>query len=172
MDGKQLSISHAEHAAAAYDINAVDYLLKPVRFERLEKAVGKLREALAARGAASAPLRTEEPVEPTGQLTVTVAGKSRVLAPEEIIRISFENGFCYLYVGSERLMSDKYLAHYEERLKGRRFFRASRTDLVNLDCLSAIHRELPGMYVLEMKNGMKVELSRRQARALRALVDF
>jgi DNA-binding LytR/AlgR family response regulator len=163
--------AHSEHAAEAFDINALDYLLKPIRFERLEKTVAKIGERLVApvsgrmKSAGTAP-------PPAGQVTVTVNGKTRVIATKEIIRISFENGFCYIYTAKEKLASDKFLNYFEEKLSGGRFFRTSRNDLINLDDISMIHKLLPGMYTIELKSGMQVELSRRKAQELRTIIDF
>ena len=163
--------AYSEHAARAFDIDALDYLIKPVRFERLEKTVVKIRERLSA--PASVPAESGETSGgPAEQVTVTVSGKTRVIATDDIIRISFENSFCYLYTPGEKLMSDKFLNYYEEKLSGGRFFRTSRTDIINLNHVSMIHKLLPGMYTIELKNGMQIELSRRKAQALKAIIDF
>jgi len=165
--------AYSEHAANAFDIDAVDYLLKPVRYERLEKAVTRIRSRLASR-AVDQSASFGAPARPMEQVTITVGGQTRVIAAGDIIRVSFENGFCYLHTHDEKLISDKYLSHYEEKLcpQGGRFFRASRTDIINLDYVVLIKREFQGVFIIELKNGMQVDLSRRKAQQLRKVFDF
>jgi DNA-binding LytR/AlgR family response regulator len=162
--------AYSEHAANAYDINALDYLLKPIRFERLEKTVAKILEKLAL--PPEHPKVTDAPAKPADLVTVTLSGKTKVIAVKDIIRISFEEGFCYLHTAGEKIISDKYLNHYEEKLIGGNFFRTSRTDIINLSYIVMIHKEFQGVYVVEMKNGMKIDVSRRKAQELRKIVDF
>ena len=162
--------AYSEHAARAFEIDALDYLLKPVRFERLEKTVARIRERLTTSSTAGNEETGERAVPQ--QIAVTVNGKTRVLPVDGIARISFENGFCTIYTLTEKLMSDKFLNYYEEKLHGARFFRSSRNDLINLNHLSVIHKGLPGEYFIELKNGVQVDLSRRRAQALRLLIDF
>ena len=163
--------AYSEHAAQAFDIEALDYLMKPVRFERLEKAVAKIRTRLAA-STSDRVKSAEISGRPAEQVTVTVNGKTRVIATDDIIRISFENGFCYIYTTGEKLISDKFLNYYERKLSGGRFFRTSRTDIINLNQILMIHKLLPGMYSIELKNGMQIELSRRKAKTLKTIIDF
>jgi two-component system LytT family response regulator len=163
--------AYSEHAAEAYTINALDYLLKPVRFERLEQAVQKILEK---RGHSTQKRQdsSETPAKPANHLTITVGGKTKIIAPKDIVRISFEDGFCYLYTESEKMISDKFLNYYEEKLTGSNFFRTSRTDIINLDRIAMIHKEIEGMYIIEMKNGMRIDLSRRKAQQLKEFIDF
>jgi DNA-binding LytR/AlgR family response regulator len=163
--------AYAEHAAAAFAIDALDYLLKPIRRERLEKTVAKIVEQLA-RAASAAPDLPDETRKPADHVTITINGKTRVIAAKDIIRISIEDGFCYLYTGGEKLISDKYLNYYEDRLKGGNLFRTSRTEIVNLNHIAVIHREFQGEFTIELRNGMHVELSRRRARELKKIIDF
>jgi DNA-binding LytR/AlgR family response regulator len=162
--------AYSEHAATAFDIEALDYLLKPVRHERLQQTVARIREKLAERSA-DRPQQADVPQKPASRIAVTVNGRTSVIAAEDITRISSEGGFCYIHVRGDRLMSDRYLNYYEGKLKAGRFFRLSRTELINLDHIATIHKDLPGLYTVELKNGMKVDVSRRRAQALRAIVD-
>lgn len=163
--------AYTEHAANAYEINALDYLLKPIRFERLEKTVAKITEKLAL--ISTDNRKSSEPlIKPSEQVTVTINGKTRIIACKDIIRISIEDGFCYLYTQGERLISDKYLNYYEEKLKSSNFFRTSRTDIINLNHISMINKVFQGTYTIVMQNGMQIDLSRRKAQQLKTIVDF
>jgi DNA-binding LytR/AlgR family response regulator len=163
--------AYSQHAADAYAIDALDYLLKPIRLERLGKTVIKIQNRISAK-----PDRQELtagfPGNPVTQISVGMSGKTRIIDTEDIIRISMENEFCYLYSVCERLITDKYLTYYEEKLTGCRFFRVSRTDIINLNHIAAIHKVFQGMYTIELKNGMQVEMSRRRAQELKKIIDF
>jgi two-component system, LytTR family, response regulator len=164
--------AYSEHAANAYDMNALDYLLKPIRFERLEQTVAKIIDKLALSATPQYQKPSAPPAKPADHVTVTIGGKTRVIAAKDIIRISFEDGFCYIHTIGEKMISDKYLNYYEEKLSSGIFFRTSRTDIINLDHIAMIHKEIQGTYTVEMKNGMQIDLSRRQAQELRKIVEF
>lgn len=158
--------AYSEHAADAFDIDALDYLLKPVRFERLEKAVQKIKEKLGIDQSGQ-----QKTTEGPKRLSVKVQGHTKLLAIADIICISFENGICSIYTQEDRLISDKYVSYYEERLQHDGFFRTSRNDLINLQAIRTIHKCSTGCSV-ELSNGMNVSLSRRKAQSLRKMVDF
>jgi len=162
--------AYSEHAAEAFEINALDYLLKPVRYERLEKTVEKIQSKLFISD--SVVKQPEAIVRPSDHITITIQGKTRVIQSKEIVRISIDDHFCYVYTTNEKLISDKYLSHYEERLDPAVFFRTSRNDIINLNYIAFIHKELQNSFIISMKNGMNIELSRRRAQELRKLIDF
>ncbi|MFC1476392.1 LytR/AlgR family response regulator transcription factor [Fibrobacterota bacterium] len=163
--------AYSEHAAEAFDIDALDYLLKPVRYERLEKTVIKIQETLKRKAHKPDELQ-ESSGDSFDRISVKINSRIKIIEVKDIVRISFENGFCYIYTPSEKFISDKYLNYYEEKLDGRGFFRTSRTDIVNLEAISVIQSLFQGMYTIELKNGMCVDLSRRKAQILKKIVDF
>jgi DNA-binding LytR/AlgR family response regulator len=171
--------AYSEHAARAYEIDALDYLLKPIRFERLEKAVAKILAKRAGTpsdhpqspASPASPLPPEKPL-PADHVAITINGKTRIIAAPDIISISVEDGFCCLYTAGEKIISDKYLSYYEEKLEGGHFFRTGRTDIVNLRRISMIQKEFQGAYTIVMQNGMKIDVSRRKAQKLKKIVDL
>lgn len=162
--------AYSEHAAEAFDIDALDYLLKPIRIERLEKTVKKIQRKLGAQNTNIEQLGSQK--ESTQRISVKVNGKTKIIDSNNIIKFSFENGFCYIYTSEGKLMSDKFLNYYEEKLESEEFFRTSRNDIINLKAISAIQTIANGIYSVELKNGMTVDLSRRKAQVLRKIVDF
>ncbi len=163
--------AYSEYASDAFEIDAVDYLLKPIRPERLEKAVEKIRRRLNPIN----PQHNDSAGSTAGgvsHITIRAGDTSRVVAVQDIVRISSVDGFCYLFTADEKLMSERYLNFFEEKLAKDRFYRTSRTDIVNLDCIKVIQKEYHGMHSIMLKNGARVDLSRRRARGLRKLIDF
>lgn len=162
--------AYSEHAADAFDIDALDYLLKPIRRERLERTIAKITEKLCKTTPIEAP--ASPPQESRDKVSVKVNGRIKLIPVEYIIRIAFEKGFSTIYTANERFISDKYLNHYEDILSEKGFFRASRTELIKLDAITAIQNHTQGMYTVELSNGKSVDLSRRKAQALRKIVQF
>ncbi len=163
--------AYSEHAAEAFDIDALDYLLKPVRYERLEKTVKKIQQKLYGKVEKSAASH-ESSNDSLDRISVKVSGQIKIIEVKDIVRISFERDFCCIYTASEKYMSDKYLNYYEEKLEGLGFFRTSRTDIINLEAISMLHSLNQGEYTVELKNGMSVDLSRRKAQILKKIVEF
>lgn len=162
--------AYSQHAANAFEIDAVDYLLKPVRIERLEKAVSKINERLSLKIPAVSPSADVTP-KLSDHISVKISGKTRVIAIRDIVRISFENGYCFLYTASEKIISDKYLNYYEDKLQGSKFYRTSRNDIINLDQISMVHKLSQSDYNVELKNGARIDLSRRKAQQLKKIIE-
>jgi two-component system LytT family response regulator len=112
------------------------------------------------------------PAPSADHIAVTVAGKTKLITTGDIIKISVQGGFCCLYAHGEKIMSDKYLNYFEEKLKGNPFFRTSRTDIINLHRIAMIQKEDQGMFTIVMEDGSKIEVSRRKAQELRKVIDF
>jgi len=151
--------AYSEHAADAFDINALDYLLKPVRFERLEKSVEKIKAQFPEE------VIPEPEKSTSGTLSVKVNGRIEIITIADIVRISFEQGFCFIYTETEKIISDKYLNSYEEILEPQGFFRANRNDLVNIKSITVVHS-----HSLALQNGDSVDLSRRKAQTLKKII--
>lgn len=158
--------AYSEHAAEAFDINALDYLLKPVREERLSQTVAKIKEKL---GYDETPTVVPPVVD---KLSVKVNGQTLFIELPAIIRISFENGFSTIYTQNGKYLSDKYLNHYEELLEKSGFFRASRSELIKLSAITSIQGHGQGMFRVRLSNDDCVDLSRRKGQALRRIVQF
>ncbi len=168
--------AHSKYAADAFDINALDYLLKPVSRERFSKAVSKIMEKLASPSTTSL---TSEPLvkEPIEKISLKVQGTIKIIPVCEIQKICFEEGLTFIYTKEGRFLSDHSLNYYEEKLtEGRSketgLFRSNRASLINLDFVSTIHKAFKGNYYVELKDGTTVELSRRKAQLLKKQLDF
>lgn len=171
--------AHADYAVDAFGINAVDYILKPVRKERLAQAIEKVTKALqstktqtGAPGETQEQEKKEEIKEGPLSISVKLGGTITIVPVEEIFRISFEDGFCYVYTDEKRFFSDKPLVYYEEKLESRGFYRVNRNDLINTHFIQTIHKMFHGNYIIELSNKNKVKLARRRVGTLKKIVDF
>jgi len=169
--------AYDEYAIRAFEVNALDYLLKPISHERLEKAIHRAHEAQAeGQGFASrlAPL-LESLTSQSHYLTrlaVRDGNRIRVLDTDEVDWIDIENEQTFVHAGSATYPIRRTLADLEARLDPARFFRAHRFAIVNLDRVQEIVPWFKGSHKLRLTTGAEVELSRAQARALRKLLDW
>ncbi len=167
--------AYSEYAAEAYDIDALDYIMKPFSRERLEKTVGKIQEKMYAQNQSSDFL-TGKVGESSGDkkeiIPIKVRDTIKIILVKDIQKICFEDGLSFIYTNEGRYMTDKYLNYYEKKLANSGFFRTNRANLVNLDYIESIHHMFKGRYLVELKDKSRVDLSRRKAVALKKQIDF
>jgi len=162
--------AYSEYGAQAFDINAVDYLLKPVSRERFNQALEKITLKLNMSSTSGTESNTgREPVKDV--ISIKTGESLRVLKIEKITRLSFEEGFSFIHYGKEKLYTDKSLNAYEEILGDRGFYRISRNDMVNLLYISKLHPMFNGQYIVEMSSGDKINISRRRIQGLKELIS-
>lgn len=165
--------AYAEHAVTAFDVEAVDYLLKPFSRERLAQCMDRLIIKLT-RTVESLP-ETDLPELnsfPPRQISVKAGHVIKVLSINEIIKINFEEGFSFVYTAAGRFLTDKYLNYFENLLEAGSFYRINRTQIVNLGYIKMIHPMFNGSYRVELANGEKLDVSRRRAGELKRLLAF
>lgn len=163
--------AYADHAVDAFDVRAVDYLLKPVRAERLVAAVERVREALAARTGVAALAETlgklaAAPAAPP-RITATSRGETRLFDARTITRFRAADKYTVFSADGAELETEESLVALEARLAPHGFVRTHRAELVNLGAVRALHRDAGGL-TLELTDGQKVAVSRRHAALIRA----
>ncbi|MCM2268847.1 MAG: LytTR family DNA-binding domain-containing protein [Thermoanaerobaculia bacterium] len=157
-----------EHAVAAFEVNAVDYLLKPVDPERLTEAIARVRrERGAAGGAGELDLRLRsllETLAPRGRfmdrILVRRPGRISFVNVEEIHWISAEGNYVRLHLAKERHLVRLKIGTLEERLDPSRFLRIHRSVIVNLDRVRELHRLPGGDYTVLLDGGATLTMSR------------
>ena len=149
--------AYDEFALEAFEVAAVDYLLKPFTEERLHKA---LTRALAGRALREAGPHTLE------RLLVREGERMFFVPATEIVRLSAEGNYVRVHTrtGSHELRET--LARLEARLDARRFVRVHRSEILNLDFVGEIQRHFHGDLIAVLKNGDAVRVSRRYAARL------
>ena len=156
--------AYAEHALEAFDTGAVDYLLKPVREERLAAALGKARVQLAGVGE-STPERKGQPE--LQKIVGRVGSDLYLLQPSEVIAFQADHELVYVLTASRRYYSDHSLKELETRLPEPRFRRVHRKTIINTDHIRKISPLSSKRWLLKMSSGLEVVVSRRMAGAIR-----
>lgn len=162
--------AYSQYAVNAFEINALDYLLKPISEERLRQAVEKILNAETKPQAPTA-VETEVVKEKVSTLSIKVGEEIKLIDIDDIYKITFEEGFCFLYTAERRYLSDKYLNYYDELLSDNGFFRCSRNDIVNLKYIKSIHTMFKGSFLIELKNEVMIKVSRRRAKELKDIIN-
>lgn len=163
--------AHSNYATAAFDMEAVDYLLKPISRERFKRAVAKLMEKLSPNQPVSGGTEQAQ-IEIVDKIPVRIQGTIKLIQVKEIYRICFEEGLSFIYTEEGRFLADHSLNHYQAKLQPTGFFRSNRANLVNLDFVAKIHKAFKGNYLIELKDGSRIELSRRRAQAFKKKLDI
>jgi two-component system LytT family response regulator len=160
----------AEHAVAAFELGAIDYLLKPFGAERLHAALERVRSALGEPRAAIADRISEALGRgPMTRLFVRTGRSIVPLAVSGVSRFEAVGDYVAAHVDGTQHLLHLPLARLEERLDRRRFVRIHRTHIVNLDHVTAFRRQLTGNVIAELRDGTTLAVSRARAQELRHL---
>jgi two-component system LytT family response regulator len=153
--------AYDRYAVKAFEVNALDYLLKPIEPERLALALEKIR-TLAHPTSPS----TGEGV-PLDQLFVRDGPSCWFVPLDQVAMFTAEGNSVRLHWGEARPLLARSLFALEVKLDSRRFFRANRRQIVNLTFIESIEAGVRGRLRVKLAGGTAVEISRRQARIFR-----
>ncbi|MFT7032947.1 MAG: two-component system LytT family response regulator [Cyclobacteriaceae bacterium] len=154
--------AYDQFALKAFEVNALDYLLKPIDTDRLAKAISKLKdeepEILNQEfNAISSKLLSSD------QVFVKDGEKCWFVKLERIRLFESDGNYIKVYFDTFRPMIHKSLNALDEKLDDRSFFRASRKHIINLGWVETIEPWFNGGLMVQLKGGERVEVSRRQA---------
>ena len=160
--------AHDDGAERAFQAGLFDYLLKPVRLERLQQCIARLRALRTRRKGTGG---TEGVLQ---RLAVKRRGSYVVLDVDDVVYFEARDGLVWAVTRTHRYALDMTLRELEARLPRDRFFRAHRTAIVRLDAIRALHPLGAGTFelVLDHPDDPQVPLARERAKALRALIPF
>jgi two-component system LytT family response regulator len=164
--------AYAQHAATAFELGALDYLLKPFGQERLAKTLERVRAALGE-PSTSPPaldrLREALGTGPMSRLFVRSAGGVIPVAVSGVAWFESDGDYVVAHTGKNRYMLHVPLSRLEARLDAQRFVRIHRTRIVNLDHVVTFRPHGKGQLEAELKDGSRLVVSRERAKEIRAL---
>jgi two-component system, LytTR family, response regulator len=154
--------AYDQYAVRAFDVNAVDYLLKPFTPERLRTAIQRVREQSQSRqpGASSGPVAKPAASLYTNRIIFKSRGRILFLPVSDIRWIGAEGNYVRLCTATETHLLRETMSRLEERLDPRGFLRVHRSFIVNLKYVKEVRRETNGDSVVIMDGGQKVALGR------------
>ncbi|HBY63730.1 MAG TPA: DNA-binding response regulator, partial [Solibacterales bacterium] len=159
--------AHDEYAIKAFEVHAVDYLLKPVRRERLSAALSKVTAQLTGIRPAEAARSTEMPRKIVGRQ----GADQYLLDPAEVVAFQADGELVYILTNNARYYADQPLRVLQQKL-GPRFRRVHRKTIINTDHIRRISPLSSKRWLLRMSSGLEVIVSKRLAGAIREATDW
>ena len=171
-----------QYALKAFDVHALDYLLKPFDDERFAHALERAKTQIEAReidrlSKRLLALLEERESERTGarehtnyltRLMIKVAGRVTLLKVEDIDYIEADGNYAKLHVGKKSHLLREKMNDLEGRLDPAKFVRIHRSVIVNLDRIKEMHPHFNGDYIVVLEDGRKLRLSRSRRENLEA----
>lgn len=162
--------AYHEHAVQAFEVHAVDYLTKPVAPERLETALKRVREKIAAKialltqeqfNAMMTGLRNSEESKSYPSRLLVKDGEKEILLPvEKVDWIEAAQYYCCLHTNGRQYMLRETITDLDNRLDPRQFVRIHRSSIVNLDRIREIYRDGHGEGSIVLTDGVKLRMSK------------
>lgn len=161
-----------EYALRAFDVNAVDYLLKPFEEERINQTIVKLQNRRGTKkNDTSKNNQSTTPIQ-KNKLAVTTNDRIKIIDLNKIVYISAQNGKTLLVTEEEQLVITFTLTQLEQKLVNSPIMKVHRSYLVNKEKISEIEPWFNSTYLLCMDNGEKVPLSRNYTKEIKLLFGF
>ncbi len=146
--------AYDQYAIKAFEVSAMDYLMKPIREERFKQAIDQYLTKINEQGQSSVFIKDR--------------GNFYLVKWKDVHLIESEENYARLHFGKERVLLKSSLNKLEENPDCSRFFRASRGQLFNLDYINNVQKDDEGMYI-ELNTGDLIRISARQAIKFKAL---
>jgi two-component system LytT family response regulator len=172
-----------DHAVAAFDLAAIDYLIKPFDDERFEKAFHRARQLIELKQVAKLTDELRSLLsaahggsEPRSQylerIAVEMRGQVRVVPVKHIDYMIASGPYAELFVADKRYLIRERMQTLEERLDPAKFFRIHRSAIVRLDLIETLIRNPGGDYAVLLKGGVKLKVSRGRFEKLEELMGL
>ena len=147
-----------EYALRAFEENTIDYLLKPISEEKLQRALGKVRKVVGESGAFTQSLDTilktlTNRDRPIRRFSVRIGDRILIVPEEKIVCFQSEDKYTFLHTSEEKYIVPFTLKELEKRLDTEKFIRIHRSVIIQLDHAVSIHRWFRGQLKVKMKNG-------------------
>lgn len=156
--------AHPEHAVSAFDVGAVDYLLKPADEVRLAKALARARQLLD-HGQPVAP--GEGAPGKLSKLAIATHDGAALVSPADITHATFDGALVTVHTPARAILTDDTLQDLEAKLPAGPFERVHRRAILNLEHVERLESVDSGGYVACLSTGKRVDVSRQSARKLR-----
>ncbi len=150
--------AYDEYAIKAFEVNAMDYLLKPIVPARLAAALARMR-----------PRAGRSRLE---QVFVRDGERCWIVRLNEIYLLESEGNYTRLYFGTEKPLIRRSLNSLEEQLDPAIFFRAGRKEILNLKWIERVDIAVSGGLLVRLRGGRSVEMSRRQSARLKEVLSL
>ncbi len=153
--------AYDEYAIKAFEVNALDYLLKPIEQDRLKSAIEKVKAEMIE------PVAPSDKIGINNQVFVKDGDKCWFVNLSDVPMFESEGNYVRVYFDNNKPLILKSLNNLGNKLDENVFFRANRKFIINLNWIESIESWFNGGLMVKLKNGEQVEISRRQASKLK-----
>ena len=172
--------AYDQFAIRAFEKNAVDYLLKPFSKERFREAVDKLSSRLEAKeggtkeesGIEKIRQHFAESDEKLNRVVIKKAGKIHVISTSDINFLEAQDDYVMVYTDEGRYLKQQTMKYFEQHLDKQQFVRVHRSYIANITRIERIEPYEKSNFILILKDGNKVPVSRSGMQVLRENLDF
>jgi len=164
-----------QFAIRAFELNAVDYLLKPFSRDRFSEAIKKARGRLDAGGVGVAHKLIEhidKQPERINRVVVRSRSKIHVIPVDEIHYLQAEDDYVMIYTGENKYLKQKTMKYFESHLPPEDFIRIHRSYIARLSEISQLQLYEKDSYIVILKNGTKLPVSKSGLPRLKSSLDF
>ena len=162
--------AHEEYARQAFDVSAVDYVLKPFDDERFRRAIERARRHLASRamrhGSSPAAVSMTGSTSFMRRIAVKHGGAVVFLRTDEVDWLETAGNYVRVHCGASSYLMREALVRLEERLDPRQFVRINRSILVNIDRVARLLPTFDGSFLVELRDGRRLTLLAKYRKAL------
>jgi two-component system, LytTR family, response regulator len=159
--------AYDQHALEAFEVHALDYLLKPFKAARFKAALRRAREHLQRRQAGETDNRVLALLERfrtmrtyTTRFVIKNASRVLIVKADEIDWIESASNYALLHVGDKTHILRETMRCLEEQLSPEQFVRVSRSAIVNIECIKELQPMTKGEYVVILHNGKRLTMTR------------
>lgn len=172
--------AYDQYAIKAFEQNAVDYLLKPFSRERFREAIGKLEARFKKRDANDGgkgniekiKIHLAEGEEKLHRVVIKKSGKIHVISTNNISYLEAQDDYVMIYTNDGKYLKQQTMKYFEKHLDSEQFVRVHRSYIVNVSNIERIEPYEKSNYVLILKDGNKVPVSRTGMQVLKENLDF
>jgi two-component system LytT family response regulator len=155
--------AYDEYALRAFEVHALDYLLKPFSAERFRSALGHAREHVSQRRKVGRPAPPPQPHSNSGQrnrLMIKASGRIHFVRMADIDWCEAQGNYVRVHAGAQEHLVRDTMSHLESELDPQQFVRIHRSTIVNVDRILEMQSSFNGEYVVLLRSGTRLTLSR------------
>jgi two-component system LytT family response regulator len=169
--------AYDQYAIQAFEVNALDYLLKPFTKVRLDRAIERARQELSKKADFTTKIDAlfqtlNKQKRYLERVAVRHEGRIFVIPVNEIDWIGAEEGVIYLHTKDRRYLTNYTLDEFDSRLSPRMFFRAHRSAIINLSRVREVIPWFAGSYRVRLSSGVEIDISRNRVKELRQIINW
>lgn len=169
--------AYDQYAIKAFELNAVDYLMKPFSKERFSQAIEKARKRISDKENSEATVKTlvkkvKEEAGTIDRIFVKTGSRIDVIPVSEIIRIDAQDDYAEIITKNKSYLKKETMNFLEKNLPRANFIRVHRSSIINSDYMEKIEKYGKESYIVVLKDGSRVNVSKSRIKELRSTLGI